>query len=52
MVYDLENYGFPTFYTFEDKVPVGIFEGVCIMDMPEIVEEIEFFFDLPDPSEE
>ena len=52
MVYDLENYDFPIMYTFEDKVPVGIFDGDCIIDMAEIVEDIEFFFDLPDPSEE
>lgn len=52
MVYDLRNYDLPTLYTFDDKIPVGIFDGECIMDMAEIVEEIEFFFDLPDSSEE
>jgi len=52
MVYDLENYDFPIMYTFEDKVHVGIFDGDCIIDMAEIVEDIGFFFDLPDPSEE
>lgn len=48
MVYDLENYDFPNIYTFEDKVPVGIFGGECVMDMPQIVEDIEFFFGLED----
>lgn len=52
MVYDLENYDFPTLYTFDDKIPVGIFDGDCAIDMAEIVEYIEFFFNLPDPSEE
>jgi len=48
MVYDLENYDFPNIYTFEDKVPVGIFGGDCVMDMPQIVEDLEFFFSLED----
>ena len=48
MVYDLENSDFPKIYTFDDRIPVGIFDGDCIIDMQEITRESEFFFNLPD----
>ena len=48
MVYDLESNDFPNIYTFEDKVPVGIFGGDCVIDMPQIVEDLDFFFSLED----
>lgn len=46
MVYDLENYDFPRIFTFEEKVPVGIFDGDCIIDMQEITKDVGFHFDL------
>lgn len=46
MVYDLENYDLPTLYTFDDKIPVGIFDGECVINMAQITEELEFFFGL------
>ena len=33
-------------YTFEDKVPVWIWEGSCMVDFAEIQEEIGFLYDL------
>ena len=29
-------------YSFKDKVPVGIWDGRCIVDFEEIYEEIQF----------
>jgi len=45
VVYDLENDAFPTVYTFEDEVPVGIFEGKCKVDFREIYEYARFLFE-------
>lgn len=45
-VYDFENEDFPTVYTFEDVIPVQIFDGRCKIDFREIYEYTEFLFDL------
>jgi Uma2 family endonuclease len=45
VVYDLEKDAFPTVYTFEDEVPVGIFEGKCKVDFKEIYEYAQFLFE-------
>lgn len=44
-VYMLENDDFPTIYTFEQKVPVGIWNNECEVDFAEIYEYIGFLFD-------
>ena len=46
VVYVLEGDMIPQIYTFEDKIPVAIFGGDCIVDMPEICRELQFFFEL------
>lgn len=45
VVYDLENDAFPTVYTFEDEVPVAVFEGKCKVDFKEIYEYARFLFE-------
>lgn len=45
VVYDLENDAFPTIYTFNDEVPVGIFKGMCVVDFKEIYEYAQFLFE-------
>ncbi|MDO4962314.1 MAG: Uma2 family endonuclease [Eubacteriales bacterium] len=41
IVYDLENMSFPTIYTFDDEVPVGIWGGACKVDFKEIAETLD-----------
>jgi len=45
VVYDLENDAFPTVYTFDDEVPVTIFEGKCKVNFKEIYEYAQFLFE-------
>lgn len=44
-VYEFEKSDFPATYTFRDKIPVGIFEGECEMDMGKIYEYMEFLYE-------
>ena len=44
-IYEFEKSDFPTTYTFEDKIPVGIFDGECEVDMGEIYEYISFLYE-------
>lgn len=46
VVYVLEGDMIPRVYTFEDKIPVGIFNGDCIIDMADVYGELKFFFEL------
>ena len=41
-VYEYEKEDFQTIYTFEDKVPVGIWNNECEVDFAEIYEYISF----------
>ena len=34
----------PKMYTFEDKIPVGIWDDKCIIDMHEVYKEVEFLY--------
>lgn len=43
-VYEFEKDVFPVMYTFEHKIPVGIFEGKCMIDFSEIYEYISFLY--------
>ena len=45
LVYNFEGDDFVNLYTFEDKVPVAVFEGKCIVDFAEIYEYIRFLYD-------
>lgn len=41
-MYDLENEELPVVYGFENRVPVGIFQGECEIDFSEIYESVKF----------
>lgn len=42
IVYDFDHDDYPLFYSFEDQVPVGIFDGACRIDFAELYEQIRF----------
>ena len=44
IVYDFEHDDYPLFYTFDDHVPVGIFESACRIDFTELYEQIRFLY--------
>ena len=44
-VYVFEKSDFPTTYTFEDTIPVGIFDGECEVDFKMINEYIAFLYE-------
>ena len=41
IVYDIEHDIQVTIYTFENKIPVGIWNGECVVDFAEIKEYLE-----------
>ena len=43
-VYDFTKSEIPVQYTFDDKVPVGIWNGECMVDFKEIYENNSFIF--------
>lgn len=45
MVYDFKNSSDEVEYTFEDEIPVGIWDGKCKVDMNDIYDEISFLMD-------
>ena len=49
LVYDFEHESFPRSYTFDDTVPVGIFDGKCAVDFRTISSFIDSRFQ-PSPS--
>ena len=44
-VYRYEIDEFPTMYTFEDKIPVGIWNDECVVDFSEIYDYISFLYE-------
>lgn len=44
LVYDFNNDEWPTIYGFQDKIPVRIFGGDCVIDFVEIDEYISFLY--------
>lgn len=44
-VYCFEKNGFPIMYTFEAKIPVGIWNGECEVDFAEIYDYVSFLFE-------
>ena len=42
VVHDFERTDIPKTYGFDCKVPVGIFDGKCVIDFEEIYQQIEF----------
>ena len=44
--YDLENLAIPVIYTFEDSVPVLIWDGACVVDFKEMYAAISFLWEV------
>lgn len=44
-VYEFEKSDFPRIYGFEDKVPLGIYQGECEVDFAQIYERIRPLYD-------
>lgn len=44
-VYEFEKTKHTVIYTFEDKVPVGIFNGECVVDFKEVYEYVGFLYE-------
>ncbi len=45
IVYEFEVEMSPTIYGFEDRIPVGIFGGDCIVDFTEIYAYVRVLYD-------
>ena len=45
LVYNFEESSDPVEYTFEDQVPVAIWNGKCVVDFKTIYSKIEFLYD-------
>lgn len=45
-VYEFEKGDLPCCYTFDDKVPVGIWDGRCEVDFKEIYKRLKFMFEM------
>ena len=45
-VYEFEKGDLPCCYTFDDKVPVGIWNGRCEVDFKEIYKRLKFMFEM------
>lgn len=45
VVYYFEKELFARVYTFEDKVPVNIFDEECVIDFQELYERMEFLYE-------
>ena len=45
VVHHFESSDIPKTYGFDAKVPVGIFDGKCVIDFEEIYKEIEFMYE-------
>ncbi|MBR5337430.1 MAG: Uma2 family endonuclease [Lachnospiraceae bacterium] len=44
IVYDFENDISPVIYSFDDTIPISIWDGACKIDFKEIYKEIEFIY--------
>ncbi|MCQ2510521.1 MAG: Uma2 family endonuclease [Lachnospiraceae bacterium] len=44
VVYDMENLDLPKLYSFEEQVPVGIWDGECRIDLAEMYAHISFLY--------
>ena len=45
VVYDFAHEEFPAVYGFDSKIPVGIFDGECVVDFAEIYQYISFLYE-------
>ena len=46
VVYEYEKQDVAVIYTFQDKIPVGIFDGKCVVDFAEIGRSVGFLWEL------
>ena len=44
-VYQFEKEELPVMYTFEDKIPVGIFGDECVVDFAEVYDYVRFLYE-------
>lgn len=52
IVYNFKVDDIPTIYTFEDQIPVGIFDGNCLVDFQEIYDYVSFLYENDTPEDE
>ena len=52
IVYELEKEEGPVIYGFDAKIPVGIYDGKCVIDFEEIYQSIEFLYHMEDEPDE
>ena len=45
LVYEFEKGTLPIEYTFQDKIPVGIWDGKCVIDFAVLFEKISFLWE-------
>ena len=45
VVYDFEHSDIPSIYSFDDKVPVSIWDKQCVIDFSRIYHDISFLYD-------
>ena len=45
LVYEFEKETLPIEYTFQDKIPVGIWDGKCVIDFAVLSEKISFLWE-------
>ena len=45
IVYDFEHDEYPIIYGFDEKVPVAIFDGECMVDFAQIYEYMSFLYE-------
>ena len=51
IVYDFEHDQFPMIFGFQDKVPVHMWDGECVIDFQEVYEHIRFFYEREEAPE-
>ena len=42
IVYDLEHEELPVVYGMEDKIPVKVWNGECVIDFAELLRDVQF----------
>ncbi len=52
IVYEFENEDRPVIYEFDGKIPVGIYDGKCVIDFEEIYQSIDFLYQTEDEPDE
>ena len=45
IVYDFEHDDYPEIFGFDAKIPVGIWDGECVIDFAEVYEHVRFLYE-------